>query len=90
MRNLAGQRYWLVGASEGLGRAVGVALAEAGAQVVLTARNEERLRALAAEIGRSAQVAPADVSSRESLEDAVREAGDLDGMVYLAGVYWPM
>ena len=90
MRQLSAKRYWLVGASEGLGRAVAHRLAEEGADVVLSARNADRLGELAGEIGNKACVVPADVSSRESLETATQEAGEIDGMVYLAGVYWPM
>ena len=65
-------------------------LAKAGANVVVSARNEARLQELAGEIGAAAHVVPVDVSSLESVETAAREVGEVDGMVYLAGVYWPM
>ncbi len=90
MRKLSGKRYWLVGASEGLGRSVAVRLAEAGAEVVLSARNAERLNELAAEIGPAATCVPVDVGDRDAVTSAASGAGELDGMVYLAGLYWPM
>jgi len=85
-----GKRYWLVGASEGLGRALAVAMAKAGAEVIVSARSRERLNDLVAEIGANARAVTVDVSDRASVDAAAAEVGPVDGMVYLAGVYWPM
>ena len=84
------KRYWLVGASEGLGRAVAGVMSRAGADLVLSARNAGRLDELAAELPGRAQAVPLDVSDRAAVEAAAAEIGDIDGMVYLAGVYWPL
>ena len=43
MRDFQNKTYWIVGASEGLGRALALQLAKIGAQVIISARNEERL-----------------------------------------------
>ncbi|MEM7296326.1 MAG: SDR family NAD(P)-dependent oxidoreductase [Pseudomonadota bacterium] len=90
MRKLGGKRYWLVGASEGLGRALAHKLSEAGVDVVVSARSQERLDALAAELPGPAQAVACDVASRESCVAAAEAAGDIDGIVFLAGLYWPM
>ncbi|MEM9344920.1 MAG: SDR family NAD(P)-dependent oxidoreductase [Pseudomonadota bacterium] len=90
MRKLSGKRYWLIGASEGLGRAVAFELAKAGAQVVVSARNAERLEELATEIGDGAEAMSVDIASRESVVAAAEKVGEIDGVVFLAGVYWPM
>jgi short-subunit dehydrogenase len=90
MRDLIGKRYWLVGASEGLGRALAEDLSRMGVSLVLSARNEERLNALAAELPGPADVVPCDISDSASCADAFAAAGDIDGMVFLAGVYWPV
>lgn len=90
MRSFKGKTYWLVGASEGLGRAVAERLSAAGARLVLSARSEERLQALAAELPGPAEVRAVDVSDRAALEAAATEIGEVDGLVYLAAVYWPM
>lgn len=90
MRDWSGKRYWLVGASEGLGRALAERMSRAGAELVLSARNPDRLADLAAALPGKARVVPVDVSDAASVRAAAAEAGAVDGVVYLAGVYWPM
>ena len=90
MREWRGKRYWLVGASAGLGRAVALELSKKGAEVILSARDEAALAELAEELPGKAVVAPCDVGDAESVTKAAEIAGPLDGVVYLAGLYWPM
>ena len=89
MRKLSGKTYWLVGASEGLGRALAMRLSKAGCSLVLSARNADSLRALEGSLPGPARVVVCDVSDRGSVVQAAQEAGEIDGLVYLAGVYWP-
>ena len=89
MRRWNGKRYWLVGASEGLGRALALRMSRNGVHLVLSARDRDRLKALAAEMPGPVDVVPCDVSDRASVQAAAKAAGDLDGVVFLAGVYWP-
>ncbi len=89
MRDWHGKRYWLIGASEGLGAALARKLSASGCEVFLTARSADTLRDLAAELPGPAHAVPADVTSRDSLEDAAAEIGEVDGVVWLAGAYWP-
>lgn len=89
MSTWAGKRFWVVGASEGLGRALAHKLSAAGARLVLSARSRERLEELAAELPGPAEVLAMDVSDRASVQEAAAAAGEVDGLVYLAGVYWP-
>lgn len=90
MKNWQGKRYWLVGASEGLGREVAFCLSRAGAEVIVSARSEDRLKALVEELPGKASYITVDVSDRAAVEAAAAQAGEIDGVVYLAGVYWPM
>ena len=90
MRDWKGKRYWLVGASEGLGQALAMQLSRAGAEVILSARNADRLAEVAAGLPGKSQVIPVDVADRASVRAAAAEAGEIDGLVFLAGVYWPM
>jgi 3-oxoacyl-[acyl-carrier protein] reductase len=57
MFSLAEKVALVTGASQGIGRATALALAEAGAKVAVAARNEEKLAALAEEIAANGAVA---------------------------------
>jgi NADP-dependent 3-hydroxy acid dehydrogenase YdfG len=72
MGPLLGKWALVAGASSGIGRAIAVALAGAGARVIVTARRAELLHALATEIGGHAIVA--DFSRSEDIEALGREA----------------
>src|SRR5207245_1296515 len=83
----------VTGASRGLGRAIAVALAGAGADVALAARSKEDLEETARRVqaaGRRALVVPTDVASYTEVEAlmarAVRELGRLDIVVNNSGV----
>ena len=90
MRDFRGKRYWLVGASEGLGLALAHKLSAAGADLVLSARNAETLAAAVASLPGKATALPLDVGDSAGMTAAAAQLGALDGMVFLAGVYWPM
>lgn len=88
MRDWQGKRYWIVGASAGLGREVAREISKTGAEVILSARDEEALNALSSELPGRSCVVPMDVASSESVANAAKDAGRVDGLVFLAGVYW--
>ncbi|MCL6283673.1 SDR family NAD(P)-dependent oxidoreductase [Ruegeria sp. 2012CJ41-6] len=90
MRDWAGKRYWLVGASEGLGAALAGIMSRSGAHLILSARSTDRLEALAVDLPGPTEVVPVDVSDDASVKAAAEQVGEIDGMVFLAGVYWPM
>jgi NADP-dependent 3-hydroxy acid dehydrogenase YdfG len=87
--NWQGKRYWLVGASEGLGLALAQQLAAKGAEVILSARDPQRLAEAQAQVPRAEAVA-LDVADTASVTEAAERIGSIDGLVFLAGVYWPM
>jgi NADP-dependent 3-hydroxy acid dehydrogenase YdfG len=90
MREFRGKRYWLVGASEGLGRALALRLSAAGAEVILSARSADRLAEVAATLPGPSMTLPVDVADSDSVRGAAAAAGQIDGVVFLAGLYWPM
>jgi NADP-dependent 3-hydroxy acid dehydrogenase YdfG len=90
MRRFDGKRYWLVGASEGLGLALAEKLSAAGADLVLSARSADRLQAAAAALPRPAEAVPMDVADKASVTAAADRVGPVDGLVFLAAVYWPI
>jgi short-subunit dehydrogenase len=92
-RELNGRRILITGASSGIGRALAVQLAQAGAKLVLAARRENELHALAAEVsGRGAEVLAVrtDVTveaDRTRLFAEIKDRlGGLDVLVNNAGV----
>ena len=93
---LEGRVALVTGASSGLGRAVAVALAGAGADVALVARSEEDLRQVEGEVsdaGRRALVLPVDLASVDetvgAVERTVGELGRVDILVNAAGTDAP-
>ena len=84
------KRIAVVGASSGLGRCLGIGLAQRGARVALLARRKDLLDTAAAEAGEGTVVAACDVTDQASVDDAiaqvVRELGGLDGIVYSTGM----
>jgi gluconate 5-dehydrogenase len=74
---LTGKRLFITGGSRGLGRAMALAVADAGADVVLVGRDAESLQQTAAEIaslGRTVNTIQADVSHMDECEAACRRA----------------
>jgi short-subunit dehydrogenase len=89
---LEGATVIVTGASAGIGRETALAFARAGSNVVLAARRQDRLEALALQIERigvQALVVPADVGRSEDVERMVRRAierfGRIDVLVNNAG-----
>jgi 3-oxoacyl-[acyl-carrier protein] reductase len=81
------------GASQGIGRACALRLAKDGATVALAARNEEKLKEVAAEIaagGSSAETFLMDVANEESIKATAKAAlarfGKIDILVNNAGI----
>ncbi len=89
MHDFSGKTYWLIGASEGLGRALAQALSERGAKMILSSRNIERLESLCETLP-DARAVPIDVTDLETVRGAVAAVGEVDGLIYNAGAYEPM
>ncbi len=90
MFSLTGRTAIITGASSGIGRETACEFAKHGANVVLAARNREKLEAIATEIGEAAMVVPVDVTERLSVAALARrtaeEYGAIDVLVNNAGV----
>lgn len=84
------KRIVVIGASSGLGRCIGVGLAEKGATVALLARRKERLLAAAEEAGNRAIAVECDVvdeaSCRAAVDEAAEGLGGIDALVYTPAI----
>jgi len=83
----------VTGASQGIGRACALALAQAGAQVAVAARNEAKLNEVAAEIaaaGGAAAVFALDIASEDSIRSCAKAViahfGSVEVLVNNAGI----
>ena len=93
MPGVTGRVALVTGASQGIGRACALMLAEAGAAIVLAARNQEKLAQVAQEIeakGGQAATFRMDVSNEDEVKSAVKAAierfGKIDILVNNAGM----
>jgi NAD(P)-dependent dehydrogenase (short-subunit alcohol dehydrogenase family) len=79
-----------VGASSGLGRCIGIGLAQRGATVALLARRRERLEDAAKEAGPGTLIVECDVTDAGScyagIDEAARGLGGIDSLVYAPAI----
>ena len=91
--HLSGKRVLITGASQGIGLAVASLFAEEGCDLVLVARNEERLKNAVAVIsdrfGTVPQIIAADLSAPSAIACVSAEAGVIDILVNNAGAIPP-
>lgn len=94
MAGLKGKIAWVTGAGTGIGRAGAIALAKAGAHVVLSGRSESTLKETAKLIGKGkGSVLPLDVSDRNAVDKAAaqifKQHKRIDILVNSAGLNIP-
>lgn len=88
--SLEGKTILVTGASSGIGKATAIECAKLGASVVITARNEERLSAVLAELdttlGQKHQIVIADIANEDGLNTLIAALPTLDGVSSNAGI----
>lgn len=88
--DFAGKTYWLVGASAGIGAALARQMDALGASMILSGRSRDALSDLADELQNDPRVVVCDVTDDTSVASAAAEAGEIDGVIFMAGDYDPM
>lgn len=91
MADFTNKKIIIFGASSGIGRRTAIRLNELGADVVLIARREDKLKEIMSVLkGESNAYYSFDLSIVDDIEalikDVCREQGSFDGMVYSAGI----
>jgi NAD(P)-dependent dehydrogenase (short-subunit alcohol dehydrogenase family) len=85
--HLRGKTVLVTGASSGIGRAVATECARAGARIILTGRDQERLDETMAALDGAGHVGVvADLTVAEQSAQVVAAAAGIDGVVHAAGI----
>jgi len=90
MFDLSGKKALVTGATGGIGEAIARAVHSRGATVAISGRQEDKLQALAAELGDRTHVLPCDLADREAvgqlIDQAINTMGSLDILINNAGM----
>lgn len=81
---LTGKTILVSGASSGIGKAIAIECSKMGANVILTARNKERLEETLSQC-EEGKIVPANLVEQEDIENLVNSVPTLDGVVLCAG-----
>lgn len=85
--SLKGKKILVTGASSGIGKATAIECSKLGATVIVTGRNEERLKATYDQLeGESHVMIVADLTDEEAMKFLVKGIETLDGVVLCAGI----
>lgn len=84
---LTGKTVLVTGASKGIGAAVALACAQAGARLIVSGRDLTRLEATLASLpGEGHRALPAEQTDSAALKQLATDCGTLDGVVHSAGI----
>ena len=85
--SLKGKRILVTGASSGIGKSIALECSRMGADLILVARNEERLiRAFTELEDGDHSYFSCDIADSQSIEDLCNHVGVIDGLVHSAGM----
>ncbi len=93
MDTVKGKTIWIIGASSGIGEALARHLDHLGANLILSARGEDKLNTVKNTLNGEHLVVPLDVSDIQSLQDTTKkiseEKNKIDSAIALAAIYDP-
>jgi short-subunit dehydrogenase len=81
MKAFEGKTVWITGASSGIGKALSVVFAEAGARLILSGRRVDALQAVADQLPAETMVLPFEVTDFNGLASQVEKAWEWTGRV---------
>ena len=82
-----GQRALVTGGGSGLGLGIAKVFVEAGAEVIIVGRNEEKLREASQQLGSLCSYRTFDVTKLDQIPQLVKEIGTVDILVNCAGIH---
>lgn len=89
---MRGKNILITGASQGIGAETAEYLSGLGANVILVARNKEKLESVRNRLSGETLVIPCDLTNNDNIEELFHELQEkrikLDGMVYCAGIHF--
>ena len=87
------ENIWIIGASSGMGRELAIRLSKHGANLILSARNQEAFIALNNTLGANNQIFPLDVADSEAIKATISKAfaqnKTIDRIIFMAALYDP-
>ena len=85
--SLQGKKILITGASSGIGRQVAIDCTRFGAKVVLSARNEERIKQVMSKLESNGHsYILGDLTDEETIKRITESVGNIDGLVLCAGI----
>ena len=89
MTSFKDKHIWIIGASSGIGEALAKELSAQGAQLILSARSEEKLNNLNETMDNKHTVLTVDAGSPDSLLSTAQKIEKIDSVVFMAAIYAP-
>lgn len=85
--SIEGKNVLVTGASSGIGRAIAIECSKCGANVLLTARNKERLNETMSKMtGGQHKIIIADLTKQQDIDSLAEQVDKLDGVVLNSGI----
>ena len=92
MKPFQDENIWIIGASSGIGWELAKQLAKLGANLILSARSQDKLESLQKEIGGKHAIYSLDVSDYKNVQQVfskIQKKAKLDRLIFLAAIYQP-
>jgi short-subunit dehydrogenase len=87
------ETIWIIGASSGMGRELAIGLSKHGANLILSARNQEALVELNSKLGGNNQIFSLDVADSKAMKVTISKVfaqnKTIDRIIFMAALYDP-
>ena len=84
--DIRGKNILITGASSGIGKEIAIQCSEAGANIVITGRDVEKLKETSLCVNTLLTLIPCDLSNSDNILEFVPQLPKLDGVIFCAGI----